>query len=92
MSGWLGGYASQDDRAQLTVRFLARDSSELGSALIGPVHALDRGNETGLLYRESTGPVPQGTRQARVTLDAIWATGSNDGYADDLGLVISERE
>ena len=63
-----------------------RDGTELG-AVWGSV----RGYETGLLYRETTGTVPQGTRQVEVTLDASWARGFNDGYADNLSLVISQH-
>ncbi len=90
LSAWLGGYADNNDRASLTASFLARDGSELGSATVGPVWASDRGDATGLLYRETTGTVPQGARMVEVTLDATWSWGNNDGYADNLSLVISQ--
>jgi len=90
LSGWLGGYAGQDDRASFTVAFLDPGGTNIGSATIGPIWALERGDQTGLLYVETTGTVPQGTRQMEVTLDAIWDSGYNDGYADNLSLVISQ--
>lgn len=90
LSGWLGGYAGQDDRASFTVTFLDPGGTHLGSATIGPIWASERGDQTGLLYVETMGTVPQGTRQVEVTLEAIWDSGSNDGYADNLSLVISQ--
>ena len=90
LSGWLGGYANQDDRASLTVTFKEQNGAVTGSATIGPIWATERGSQTGLLYAETVGMVPQGTRQVEVTLEATWAGGYNDGYADNLSLVISQ--
>jgi hypothetical protein len=89
LSAWLGGYYNQDDRAQLTVSFMDQGGTELGSATIGPIDAQDRSDQTSLIYTETTGTVPQGTRQVEVTLDAVWSTGYNDGYADNLSLVLT---
>lgn len=90
LSGWLGGYADNDDRASLSVTFLAANGEELDDATIGPVWASERGNQTGLLYRETTGTVPQGARMAEVVLEATASWGYNDGYADNLSLVLSQ--
>ncbi len=90
LTGWLGGYADQNDRASLTVSFMERDGTELGSDSIGSVWASDRGYATGLIQQQTTGTVPQGTRQVEVTLDCTWSWGFNDGYADNLSLVISQ--
>ena len=83
LSAWLGGYYNQDDRARLVAQFLESDGTELGQAILGAVDAADRDNQTSLLYVEAAGTVPQGTRQVKVTLEAIWSGGSNDGYADN---------
>jgi len=89
LSGWLGGYSSQDDAAAVTATFLDADDGELGSATIGPVLAADRGDATGLLERSASDTVPAGSRTLLVTIEATRASGYNDGYADNLSLVIT---
>ena len=90
LSGWLGGYANQNDRAEFEVRFLEANGTELSTATIGPVGAQRRGGETGLLCEETQGTVPQGTRQMEVVLTAKWSSGYNDGYADNLSVVFAD--
>ena len=91
LSGWLGGYASQADNAQLSVSFLNAANQVVGSSAIGPVTAAERANATALLYREASNWVPQGAVSAEVTLTMTRAGGtSNDGYADSLGLVLQQ--
>jgi hypothetical protein len=90
LSGWLGGFASQDDNARLTLNFLDAISANLGSVVLGPVLADDRGDVTALLFREATGPVPTGTRSLELILLMTRTAGSsNDGYADNLSLVLN---
>lgn len=91
LSAWLGGYASQEDHATITLTFLDAGGAALGSgAVLGPVTASDRGNVTGLLFRETTGFVPAGTRTIDFTLDLLRFAGTaDDGYADNLSLVLS---
>ncbi len=87
-SGWLGGFATQNDRASYTAFFLAADGQTvLGTTVIGPVTNLDRGNRPGteLLFREATGLIPVGTRFVRHRLDFIWENGFHNGCADLLG-------
>jgi hypothetical protein len=90
LSGYLGGFFTQDDNAVLTVIF-ERGGQVLGSAQIGPVLAADRGGQTGLLFRSTSGSIPVGTRQVRVVLQMTRAPYFfyNDGYADDLSLTLS---
>jgi hypothetical protein len=45
LSAWLGGYADQDDNAQITVQFRSWTGTVLGSALVGPVLEADRGDK-----------------------------------------------
>ncbi|HSO28945.1 MAG TPA: hypothetical protein VLS28_03520 [Candidatus Sulfomarinibacteraceae bacterium] len=91
LSGYLGGWTDQDDNAVLQITF-KQGALVLGAAEIGPVTAADRGDATGLLARDTAGLVPVGTRQILVTLvmtkDPSVGT-YNDGYADDLRLVLS---
>jgi hypothetical protein len=90
LTGWLGGYASQNDRAWVSATFLDASDTTLSDGTIGPVSASDRGEVTGLLERETSGTVPAGARKAVVTVYTARSDGSgNDGYADNLSLVIS---
>jgi len=92
LSAWLGGYASQDDSVSLTVNFMGSSGDTLATETIGPVLAADRGEATGLLFREATGEVPSAAVKAVVTLKASVASGYNDGYADNLSLIIGESD
>lgn len=90
LSGWLGGFESEDDNARFTAYFLNAAGQTNRSLQIGPVLAADRTNITGLLYRQASVRVPSGTRQIRCDLDMTRLFGAyNDGYADNLSLVIS---
>jgi len=63
--------------------------TEIGSATLGPVTPADRGNQTGLLFRELSGYVPTGTTQIQLSLSMERPNSSdNDGYADNLSLVL----
>jgi hypothetical protein len=89
LSADLGGYASQADRATVTATFLDGTFSVVGSPLtIGPVTAADRGNLTGFLHRSTTALIPATARTIAVDLRMIWSVSYNDGYADNLSLVI----
>ena len=89
LSGWLGGYADQEDRVSVTVRLLDASDETITSATIGPVSAAERGYATGLVERVSSGSIPAGARMAVVTVHATRSEGYNDGYVDNLSLVIS---
>ena len=90
LSGYLGGFSSQDDNATLTATFLSASNTTLGSASIGSVFAADRNNATGLLFRMDGGSLPTGVRNIGLTLNMVRQEGSyNDGYADNLSLVLT---
>ncbi len=90
LSGWLGGYSSQGDHAVVRADFLDSGANPLGACVIGPVTSAERGNVTGMLFRESSAAVPPLTRAIRVTVQMTRLAGSyNDGYADELSLVLS---
>ncbi len=89
LSADLGGYSSQDDRASVTITFLDATISIVGSPLtIGPVTAADRGDLTGFLYRSLTALIPATARSIEVDIHMIQTNGYNDGYADNLSLVL----
>lgn len=90
LAAYLGGFSSQQDNAALTATFLGASSDVLGTGSIGPVTNIDRGNATGLLLRQTSGAVPVGTRFIDLQLTLTRQAGSfNDGYADNLSLVLS---
>ena len=90
LSGWLGGYASQDDDASLMATFKDTGGTTVMTSAIGPVLAVDRNNTTGLLFRTVMAPVPTTARSVEVTLTMTRMSGTaNDGYADNLSLVLS---
>jgi len=91
LSAWLGGYQDQADAAAVTVDFLSAGGDSLASVSVGPVSPVERGDATGFVRRRTTGVVPVGTRRALVRLAADGTTGGNDGYADEIELVISAR-
>lgn len=95
LSGWLGGWENQGDDATLSVVFRNGGGTPLGSASIGPVTAAERGNLSGLLYRQTIGTIPVGTSSAELTLTMTrnLNVGSyNDGYADSLSLLVGVPE
>ncbi len=91
LSGWLGGYSSQSDTMSLSLTWFNPLGTVLGTTTLQPATAAERGNLTALLFRESAGLVPFGSVAARLTLTATRIGGgtSNDGYADNLSLVLS---
>ncbi|WP_052681599.1 ricin-type beta-trefoil lectin domain protein [Saccharothrix sp. ST-888] len=90
LSGWLGGYAAQNDRVGLNATFLNAAGATLSTAQIAPVTSTDRGLSTALLQRTATGTVPAGTRSIKVDLAFTWTAGNTtDGYADNLSLTLT---
>ena len=89
LSGWLGGFQGQDDNASLTATFLSASQASLGSATIGPVTSSDRNATTGMVFETTSSAIPLDTRFISVELSMQRTDGSyNDGYADNLSLVL----
>ncbi len=89
VSGYFGGFGNQGDSATMALRFLNAGGTQLGSVNVGGVTPKDRHDVTGLLRRSKTGRLPPGTRSIAVTLTMTRQFGSyNDGYADNLSLVL----
>ena len=65
LSGRLGGFLLDPSAASVTVDFLDSNDLWLGTGKIGPVTVLDRWLQTGLLERQTSGAIPEGTRSAR---------------------------
>ena len=92
LSGDLGGFTIDPSRASVTVDFLDSNGVKLGTGTIGPVTALDRGFQTGLIHRATSGTIPVGTRSARVVVtltDLNPVLGNyNNAYADNLSFKV----
>ena len=89
VSGWLGGWSSQNDRVGVTATFLDASGATLGSTAIGPVTNKNRGNTTEFLQKSATATLPVHTRSIRVDVSFTWTAGNTtDGYADDLSLTV----
>ena len=89
----LGGLASQGDYAVTEADFYDGTGPTLvGVEVLGPVTAADRGNQTSLLHRAASNPVPVGTRSVVVYVNMTrTAFTYNDAYADNIALVLLPR-
>ena len=90
-SGWLGGWANQNDRADLILRFLDEAGAEISTVTLEGPYAAERNNLTTLLERSADGTLPTGTRAVEVTLHAQRASSSGDcdGFADNISLILT---
>lgn len=85
-SAYLGGWESQADYAQAQLKFLPGGATHQ----LGPITYLQRKSVTGLWLRLITGYIPKGTRSAQITLLSTRFVGtSNDGYIDNVSLILS---
>ena len=89
LSGYFGGFQSDNDNARLSATFF-NGTTSLGIATVGHVTAKDRSNATGLFFRCGSGVVPVNTTRVVITLTmARFSGNSNDGYADSLSFICS---
>ncbi|WP_143120498.1 NHL domain-containing protein [Actinacidiphila alni] len=91
LTGAIGGYTTQSDYATVTAAFQNSQGATLGSAVIGPVNAAQRGNVTSLVPQAAVGSVPAGTTQIMITVASVGVSAGYgiDGRADNLNLTIS---
>jgi hypothetical protein len=91
-SGLFGGILTDTDFAELNVRYLSAFGQIFKTDTIGGVSAVDRGNQTTLLLRSGSFPVPPGTRSLEVELSLVRASGSTstfaNGLADELSVML----
>lgn len=92
LAGAFGGYLAQEDYAYLYVEFRDETGNPIIERTIGGTTAAQRGNQTRLLPASDAGLVPAGTRTLFVDIIAVRVSAQpyNDGYADDLSLVLPE--
>ena len=92
LSAELGGALAVTDHMTATASFLNAGGAELGALSVGPVTAEPRRNQTTLLRREGSAPVPAGTRQVRVALRATApAGGTSSALADNVRLALETQ-
>jgi uncharacterized repeat protein (TIGR01451 family)/fimbrial isopeptide formation D2 family protein len=90
LSGFLGGFATQNDSVRVSLTFRDGSGNPVGTASVGPVLAVDRNNTTGMIASKSTGIVPVGARSANVLMQMTRAQGVyNDGYADNISFSLA---
>lgn len=89
LTAWLGGNGGQDDTMIVTATFNDVMGESLATATINGPTAVQRNNVTGLFFRSRMGLIPAGTRSINI---ALFSTRRflpyNDGYADDISLVL----
>jgi hypothetical protein len=91
LDGYLGGWATQDDRAWVNLYFLAADGSTIEIVTLGGPYSAERLTTTGLFESKMDGIVPAGTVTADVHIGVYRAGGSAaDGYLDSLTLVFHQ--
>ena len=88
LSAWLGGYADQEDSCSFSATFYGEDDGPLDTVVLGPVTIDDRRGATAFRFVDAGGNVPIETRRVVVRLRAEAVTGMNDGYADNLSLIL----
>ena len=85
-SAYLGGYQNQNDNAKITATLRGFGSP----SILGPVFAAERNNITGLILKSTAGPLPAGTRFIDIVVELTLTDGTgNDGYADNISLILS---
>lgn len=89
LGGFFGGLSGQEDNAKLAAVFRKAGDVFNGVSIADPITNANRLEQTGLLERLVSGPVPPNTRSIRVELILTRTAGNrNDGYADNLSLVL----
>lgn len=91
LSGWLGGYLSQNDHARLSATWIDFDGATGNAVTLDSIFAAERDSTTGLIFRTLSGYVPSTARSVLITLDMIRTDGSyNDASADNLSFSTGE--
>jgi hypothetical protein len=87
LSGYFGGFSSDNDNARLSATFF-NGATSLSIVTVGHATAKDRANATGLILRRGSGIVPQNATRVVITQTMTRLNGnSNDGYADSLSFI-----
>ncbi len=91
LAGYFGSFGSQGDNGKLVADFRDAGNFTILTRVLGPVNAVDRSGKTGFVRRATSEAMPKLARTIRISLEMNRTTdgGSyNDGYADNLSLVL----
>jgi len=90
LSAWLGGYTNQNDNVVVSLLFQDQFNQTIGNGTqIGPVFAIDRGNKTSLVFRQTTGLVPIGAYSLGVWVRIVVLSGPyNNGDVDNINIFL----
>ncbi len=92
LTGWIGGSGTRTDQTFVEVDFKNKKGFLVGTSMVlAGVTESVRGGKTELVKQMATAAVPTNARSAFVQLSFSRQTGQtyNDGFADDVGLVLS---
>jgi hypothetical protein len=91
LSAYLGGYLTQNDRAQVVYQFRDGNGQSVGAPVtLGPVTNVDRNNQSGYLHRTASVTLLPGVRDVVINFETLRSSGTaNDGYADNISLRLS---
>jgi hypothetical protein len=89
-SAWIGGSSKQKDHASVSLTFLNKAMEKFGeSTTIGPVFPEERECKTKLLFKSTTGFVPNGSYFLEIYVKFTrYGGGNNDGYVDNMALIL----
>jgi hypothetical protein len=92
LAALFAGYGGQSDAMAIEAFFLGADGGVLGGLKAGPATPEIRQSGRAFVPLNAAGPVPAGTRSARVVMTATRGGGDyNDGYADNVSLTFGPR-
>ncbi|UJR11313.1 hypothetical protein I4U23_015494 [Adineta vaga] len=89
-SAWLGGIVNQDDSAEIRLSFSDISDQIVGNSFtLGPILNADRANLTTMVFRQTNGTVPIGTRYFTVLVTMIrYSRMNNNTVVDNISLFI----
>ena len=90
LSAWMGGYCNQDDSVVVSLTFVNANHQMVGSISgLGPVLAIDRGNQSSLLFQQANGLVPVGARFLTLLVTITRHSGSySNGDIDNIAVIL----
>ena len=87
----LGGFQAYNDSPVVSYQFLNDANGTIGFAImLGPATPSDRGSVTGFSHFSQAGTVPTGTRAIRITMSMTRGGSFNNGYVDNVELVLAD--
>jgi hypothetical protein len=87
LSGWIGGYSTQGDKAGVVATFLDASGATLGTATLAPVTAARATTRRSCCRSRPPAPSRRAPCRSGFAVSFTRAAGTDDdGYVDDLGM------